>query len=190
MKKLLIIALLLTSTSVFAASKGPSWDFFELSYIKVEIDDTDFSPNGFGLGLSTLLTDDVFLFASYADASESVFGNDVDISSTSIGLGYRIALNNTSDFAVGAGFAEADACIDGFGCEDDNGYLVTALFATRLVENLELSLGAEYVDIADESSTALSFTGSYFFSDRLSLGLGWANDDDVDTLSLNLKLHF
>lgn len=190
MKKLLTIALLLSMTSAFADGKGPSWDFIELSYLEVDVDDTDFSPSGFGLSGSTLLTDDIFLFAGYADASESVFGTDVDISTTTLGLGYRFAVNDTSDFAVGLGYADAEACLGNFGCADDNGYAVLAIFATRIAENVELSFGAEYVDIGDESSTGTSITASYFFTDQFSLGLGWGTDDDVDTMSLNAKFHF
>ena len=190
MKKLLTIALLLTMTSAFADNKGPSWNFLELSYLDVDVDDTDFSPSGFGIGGSALITDEVFLFASYADASETVFGEDIDISTTILGVGYRFEVNDTSDFALGLGYADAEACLGSFGCADDNGYAAIAIFATRIADNVELSFGAEYVDIADESSTGTSITASYYFTDGFSLGLGWGTDDDVDTLSLNAKFHF
>ena len=190
MKKLFTIVLLLSMTSAFADAKGPSWNYLELSYLEADVDVDDFSPSGYGIGASTLVTENVFLFLSYADASESVFGSDIDISSTAIGVGYRFAVNDTTDFALGAGYADAEACLGAFGCADDNGYIVRAIFATRIANNIELAFGADHVDIGDESSTGTSVSASYFFTDQFSLGLGWGTDDDVDTLSLNAKFHF
>lgn len=177
---------LLFSGSAFANS--PGWDLVELSYIKAEIDDTDFEPDGFGLSGSALLTENVFLTADYTALSEDVFGIDLDLDSISAGVGYRYGISPTTDLYGTLTYEYAD--VSGAGESDsDNGYGVTVGVRSMLTDAFELGGSIAYIDI-DEDDTIFTVEGRYYFTDNFAAGVSYGVAEDADLYTVNLRYAF
>ncbi len=191
MKKLLIIISALTITTASLAADGPSWNFIGASYLDADIDGLDeLSPTGYGLEGSFLASENIIIYAGYSSISDEIMGIDTEVNSTNIGIGYRFEVSDNADFAIGAGYAGAEACIDGYECFDDSGYSLLANYKVMLSDKLELSLMADYVGISDESETGFGIEVAYFFTNEFSLGLGFSTADDVDMLGVTVAIHF
>lgn len=192
MKKyyLLIAALVLSTNAVFA-DESPNWNYVDLSYLKGDIDGADdASPDGFGAGLSFEAGNNLVVRVSRLKISDDVFGTDVEATGTTIGLGYVIPTSDTTDFIVGASYVDVEACVEGFGCADDNGYGLDAGFKSMLTSSVELDAGFSYVDIDGESDTQFGLGLGYYLTDSFSLGVNWSMSDDVDTYGLNARFTF
>jgi opacity protein-like surface antigen len=190
-KNLLLTSLLLTTISISSAAmaKAPSWNNIGLGYINVDIDDTDYEPSGFVLSGSHLLNDNVYVHASYQSAEDDLFGDDLEISTLNLGLGYRHSLNATTDLFGQVSYLNAEAEYSGQS-EDENGYSLAIGVKSMLIDNLEGGISATRVSLDGESETAINVGLSYFINDQFSIGAGYSFADDAKTLAVGVKVHF
>lgn len=191
MKKLLLSTLCIAGFSSGAAfaEQAPKWDFVQASYMKIDIDDTDFEPSGLAISGSALLDQDVFVTGSYAALSEDAFGTDIDFNTMSIGLGYKHSVNTTTDVfgVISYEYAEVEARGED---EDDSGFGLTAGVRSMVTEQVELSGAISYIDIADDSETSFSVGADYFMSSEFSLGVAFSTSSDASTTAINARYSF
>ncbi|MFT6920100.1 MAG: hypothetical protein ACJA2G_002748 [Cognaticolwellia sp.] len=188
-KFLLLAALAMTSSVTLAGT--PAFNFIEAGYGTADIDDVDeVSPSGFAIGGSFLVGESVFVTASYASLGDDVFGTDIDLVTSSIGLGYRLSLTDSTDAYASVSYEYVEADIEGFGSEDDNGYGLTVGFRSRLTEQFELDGSIGYVDIADESETAVGISGHYYFTPNFAVGLSYSTTADVSITGVSARYAF
>jgi len=190
-KNLLLTSLLLTSISISSAvmAKAPSWNNIGLGYINVDIDDTDFEPSGFVLSGSHLLNDNVYVHALYRSAEDDLFGDDLEISTLNLGLGYRHSLNATTDLFGEVSYLNVEAEFSGQS-EDENGYSLTVGVKSVLIDNLEGALSATRDSLDGESETAINVGLSYFLNEQFSVGVGYSFADDAKILNVGVRFHF
>jgi opacity protein-like surface antigen len=124
-----------------------------------------------------------------------VFGDrvDFDFNTLSVGLDYRYAISQNSDFFGVFSYedVEVEASYQGDSeSVSDNGFGLTVGVRSMLSEKFELSGSIQYVDIADETETAFSVSALYNFTDQVSAGVGYSKADDEDTLSVSAVYFF
>jgi hypothetical protein len=195
MKKLVLVSALLLSFGSVQAAESPRWDSASISYQSVDVDGDKLT--GFGISGSKLLGEDLFVIGGYANASDdiNVFGSNVDLdfNTLSIGLGYRYALSQSSDFfgVVSYEDVEVEASYQGNSeSMSDNGYGLTVGVRSMLSEQVELMGSIQYVDVADETETAFSVSTLYNFTEQFSAGVGYSKADNDDRLSVSAVYFF
>jgi hypothetical protein len=154
-----------------------SYNLIEGSYISG--DDFD----GFGVAGSMEFTSEFFGLASI-DALE-VDNSSADISLLSVGAGYNRAINEALDIVATASIKRVK--VDGFG--SDTGFGLGVGLRGRLIDQLELHGGLEYVDI-DDSDTTLQVGGRWYFTPNFAAGLDLQDNDAGSTLRFTARYDF
>jgi hypothetical protein len=192
MKKQLITLTIATlfSTASFAQA-SPTWNLIEGGYGTADIDDLDeLSPNGFVVLGSALVGENVFVQGSYSILSDEFSGVDIDVDQASVGLGYRYGLTETTDAYASVSYEYVELSASGIASEDDNGYGLTVGLRSRITEQLELNGSIGYVDIADESETALGVSAHYYFTQNVALGVSYSSTADFNVYGVSLRYAF
>lgn len=187
---LAVASALLIGSIVFGNAKAdtPSYDFFEVAFIKGDIDDPNVDGDGFGLGGSVSVHENWFLFADYSDLG---FDFGVDLSLLDVGVGYRMPISDTTDFAIAGSYVKADAS-SSFGSADDSGYGIAALIRGMVNDQLELNGGISYVDFGgtDGEDTSLSVGGVYSFTENVAFDGRIEIGDDVNLYIAGFRFYF
>ena len=136
MKRSLMALALAAALPVSAQAAELSYNFIELDYARMNIDDVggDFDPDGFG---------------SYLRGSDDISGFDIDIDQTQLGLGYRHGVSNTADFIAELSWINQSIDAGAFGEADGNGGRLSAGFRGVMAENFEGYAKANYTDGGD-----------------------------------------
>ena len=196
MKKFLQVSLLsaaaLASSHAFANS--PSWDYVELQYVQFDVDDIDVEPSGFGINGSVLVSENVFLTGSTAFTSDDFQGVDFDYDTLELGIGYRYAISDRTDWYASLSYAnvEAKASASGFGSStvDEDGFDIETGIRSMLTEKFELGADISYLDLGDEDETTFTVEATYLVSESVGIDLGYGIASDVNTLNLGVRFEF
>ena len=187
----LALAGLLILSSAVAMADGLNYNYIQAAYQEVDIDlggGVDADGDGFGIGGSAAINDDWFIFASYSTFD---FESVIDLSSLTIGGGYRAAVSNKTDWFATLGYAKAEVDVQGFGSADDSGYAVSLGMRSMVSENFELYGSLGYADLGGGADgTTVSGGFWYSLSGNLALGVGAEFDDDVTAFGVGLRLYF
>ena len=119
-------------------AESPSYDFIQASYQSVELDfGGGFSEDGdgFSLGGSFEIGEHMFGFASYGRTD---FDFDVEFTQLQAGLGYRVGINDSTDFFATASYLDAEVSAPGFGSADDSGYGLGIGIRSNVTDLVEL----------------------------------------------------
>lgn len=167
-----------------------SYDYLELGWVNTDIDVPgagDVDGDGFGIGGSYAITDNVHVFAGYQTVDLD-FG--VDLNALQIGAGYNRSIAPGTDF-VGQ-LAYVDGEIDtNIGDFDDSGFGLSAGLRHVFTPQVQAGASINYVDL-DESGDETSFQvrGEYFFTDEFSAGLSLEFGDDTTTWIIGGRFYF
>ena len=183
---LLLPAALFTGS---AAAAELNYDYAELRWVDTELDTRgiDVDGDGFEIGGSLGLTDQVHIFGNYQTLD---FGSGVDVSAFQIGGGYAMPLGNGADLIGRLSYIEGE--IDaGPANVDDSGFGFSAGFRNMFHPQIEGRAFINYADL-DESGSETSFevAGDYFLNDEIALGASLEFGDDVTTWSLGARWFF
>ena len=173
-----------------AIADGPSYNFIQLSYQSVDLDDdSDFNVDGDGYGLlgSFEIGDSMFGFASYGKTD---FDFGVELTQLQAGLGYRVGLTDNTDFYASLAYVEADLDASGFRSSDDSGYGATIGVRSIVTDLIELYGEVAYVDFGDGDNTGLGAGIWFNLTDSFALGVGAARDDDATAFGAGVRLYF
>ena len=151
MKHSLIALALVAALPLSAQASELSYNFVELDYARMNVDDggLDFDPDGFGLKGSFAFGDSFYGFGSYLRGSDEVSGVDVDLDQTQLGLGYRHGVSESADFIGELSWINQGVDIEGLGDADASGGRLSAGFRGELARNFEGYAKANYTDGGD-----------------------------------------
>lgn len=191
MQKVVLSSLLMLAVSSVHAAEGPRWDSVSLTHQTVDVEGDKLK--GFGFGGTKELAPNAFITGSYASASDSYYGIKVEYNTLSAGFGYKKALSATTDFYGVISYEDVEFKASYLSSSDtgnESGYGLAAGLRSMLTDKFELYGGLKFVDIGEESETALSVGGLYNFTEKFSAGLGLTKTDDADTLAINAVYYF
>lgn len=172
-----------------ALADGHSYNFVEAGYESVDIDvgGGSIDGDGYGIGGSFEINNDVFVFAGYAKAS---FDFNVDFTTMEVGAGWHTGLTDQTDFLATLAYVNGEVDSGGFGAYDDNGYGASIGLRHNLSDAVELYGSISYIDFGDGDSTGIGGGFWYKFSEALAAGLGMTKDDDVTTFGATIRVYF
>lgn len=185
------VAALALFLAVPSLAESPSYNFIQVGYQSVEIDlggGFDVDGDGFGLGGSFEIGEQMFGFASYG---KTEFDFDIDLTQLQVGLGFRTGISDNTDFFATASFVEAEVDAPGFESEDDSGYGVGIGIRSNVTDLVELYAEIAYADLGDDADSTAFGAGIWFnLGDSFALGLGASTDDDVTSYGASARLYF
>ena len=196
MKKLSIIASALAlsfSSQVFAESNTPVvWDFAEVGYKKVKVD--DLTLDGYTFNASKLVTENVFVFTSFSRTQDDVNVGlasdlDVELDQLNFGFGFRNEVNASTDFFASVSYEVADISIADEGVDDD-GFAVDFGLRSMFGENLELGASFGLLQLGDESDYVAGLSANYQITEQFSATLGFDYMDDVKQYAVSARYSF
>lgn len=166
------------------------YDYAELRYLRAEIDDAgaDLDGDGFGIGGSLEIADNIHLFGSYQSLD---FDFGIDTSVLELGAGYMVRVAPQSDLVARISYVDGEADGGGGLTADDAGLGLSAGFRRMFTPQLEGRAFINYVDLDDTGSdTSLELAGDYFFNDQFSAGLSLEFGDDETVFGLGGRYYF
>ncbi len=173
-----------------ALADGPSYNYIEGGYQRVEFDDDfsgDFDGDGFGIGGSFALNDQWHLFADYSTADLDF---DVDLDQLRLGGGFHTGLTNNVDFVAEFSYVRFDASAGGFSVDDD-GFGLSLGMRGMAADRLELAGWVDYIDLDDSGDdTSLRGEAWYKFTENFALGFTASAGDDVTTYGIGGRVFF
>jgi hypothetical protein len=159
-----------------AAAAGFSYNLLEGSFVSGD------NFDGIGVAGALELTPEFFGHAGF-DALEA--DNGLDLSLLSIGGGYNRAINENLDIVATASLKRIK--VDGAG--SDMGFGLGVGVRGRVLSQLELHGGLEYVDF-DNSDTTLQVGGRWYFTPVFAAGLDLQDNDGGSTLRFTARYDF
>lgn len=188
--KSFLIATTLVALPLTSFADGLSYNFVEGGYLKATQEDgnaNDYDYDGFTLGASGKVAQNLFLFGDYRSLqSDTRGGTRVETDSGRIGLGFIIPVNKNFDVTAGGGAAFAKFDYKGSGAgltpddNDDTGYFVQTVARAKVLPALEINGGYRYEKVFEQSDSigligavfnftpAFAAIGNYEFGDNLN----------------------
>ncbi|MBI2383143.1 MAG: outer membrane beta-barrel protein [Gammaproteobacteria bacterium] len=181
-----------------AQAAGLSYDYLDLSYIRIEPDEFDVDVDGFGAEVSAALSDRCFLLGHFSrveseDFSLGGLSGSIGAQTLAAALGAHHALGGSADVVGMAGivYQEADGNGDFAALEDDDtGYALRLGVRGQPTGALELQGFATYLDIFDDSETSIAGRALLHLGPRFALFGEYATSDDADTLAGGVRVNF
>lgn len=183
-----------------AATSDISWNYVGAGYTKVSINNiagNDVDLNGYQLNGSYLLSDNLYLHASYYDVSgdlpllDDIMGLEFEASEWQLGLGYRHAVYDNIDSFFQAGYVRSELGVVGFENDTLNGFQAAAGFRYKVLPDLELSAALRYNDSSDSDSSTYGDIGArYSVTAMFDLYLNYQFDSDVSLLGAGVAVKF
>ena len=189
MKNYIAGALLLLLT-VPALADSPSYNYAQVNWQTIDIDDgiLNADGDGFGVGGSVELGSNWHLVASYND-----FGFDfgVDYKELVAGFGFHTDIASNMSFFAELAYVKAEVSQSVIGSFDESGAGARIGLRSNVTENIELEGGISYVDYGDGADgTAVSGAAWYKFSDTFAVGLTAGFDEDATAYGVGARLYF
>lgn len=193
MKKTLLAVVLATVCGVASANVKNTYDFIDVGYAGVKVDDADIDVTFSGLVLeaSKLITENVFVTGQLAKVEDSGVDSGVtydwDVNLLKVSVGYRFGIAPATDLYGQVGYArQKDTINAAFSgqriseSETGDGYLVK-VGLKHSFGRFEGGLFAERSDFGGdyEASTFVGVDGRVKFTDRFHGVVSYAKDSDV-----------
>ena len=188
------LAAIILAIPTRAISQEFNYDYIQGTYGSSTIDTGigDVDANGFGVSGSFSISQNVAFSAGFSTESADTFlGIDLDANSTIFGITGHSSSGSKTDifggFSVLMGEIEAS---DGFTTlsDDDTGNIIEFGIRHMVTDTVELTAAFSRTDIFDDTSNQTGFGLRFYSDEKLSLGVGYATGDDVDTLLLNVRV--
>jgi Ax21 family sulfation-dependent quorum factor len=154
-RSLLALALLAALPLAHAQASELSYSYLEAGYLN--IDPKGFSSqDGWGVRGSAAVSDNFHIFGGYDNFRVRVSNARFDIDFWRIGLGYNMAISDSSDLVARVAYEDFDG---------DDGWSVEVGLRGALAPNFEGFVGLGYADGSDFSGEAyLALQGQYKFN--------------------------
>jgi opacity protein-like surface antigen len=186
MKRQLILAVLVL-TPWFAQADGFDYTFVDggIANTDVDLGPLDVDADGFTVGASFAINDDLHAFGSYEDQD---FDFGVNGSVFELGAGFHTGISDDLDFVADLAYLDAEIATP-IGSADESGYAVGGGIRTRLSDAFELDAGLRYVDL-DDSDTLIRVGGRYYFNPSFAVGGAYTDGDNGSTWSMLVRYNF
>jgi len=188
MKPVLATFAALALLPLSAHADGLSYNYWELEYVDADVDGISRNLEGFGVGGSVEITDEVFLYANYVQADTSVAGVNVTEKDTSAGFGYAWSLAENIDLIGRVGWVGAKVDTDGFGDYNDDAYALGIGARARFIDQLEVEGGVQYADFSDlDSVTSVGIGAQWYFTPAVALTVSGSYSNDATTYGVGIR---
>lgn len=186
MRKLIctVFAAALVPASAFAQQQSDiRYSYLDIAYVGLDGGNESFT--GLGVRGSMALNRDIFVVGEIASANtDSEFG-DLDRTDFAVGIGYRTALNRTTDVFGRLDYLTVD--MDEFG--DDSGLRATAGVRALVAPQLELRGSVQYVDLTN-ADFVINLGAQFNFNDDWSGFAELSEGDDLGGYLVGARYHF
>ncbi len=182
-----ILLIVLVVFSAVAGAQGLSYNYFQGSYGSVDLDDSSFSADGDGLGISgSMVINENFHVTGEYQTADMDFG--VDLSLLEVNLGYHATVSENLDFVAQVGYLDLEVDAAGFVSADDDAFLIGGGVRAAFNENTEIYGGLDYVDF-DQGDGEMRANAGFLIglTDKLDIGLKASFWDDVTIYQVNLR---
>lgn len=177
----LLAAVTATLTSYSTLADTPDWRYVEGGYTKVDFDGNEsFEPDGLTVNGKYLLNANVYLNGEYSFFEEGNFDFDM----LTLGAGYRLPINATTDAYFGANLERVDGDFD-----DETGYSINAGLRSMVTEQIELAGEVGYYDVDDGEAT-LKIGANYYITPQWAVGASYETIDELDILQVTARYAF
>ena len=182
-----------------AAKSDINWNYVGAGYAKATIKNIgpdDIDLDGYQLNARYLLSDNLYLHASYYDVSgdvgvDDIMGLELEASELVLGLGVRQAVTDNIDSFFEAGYVRSETEVVGFEKSTSNGFQASGGFRYLIVQNLELAAALRYNDGSDtDSSTFGDISARYRVTPMIDLYINYQFDSDASLLGTGVALNF
>ncbi len=198
--KPLLIASALAALPLSAFAQALSYNYIEGGYLKATLEDgdaDDFDFDGYTIGGSGKLAEQVYLFGDYRSLeSDTVNGTRLDVSTARAGLGLIVPVNPNFDITFGGGVAFAKFDYEGSGAgltpedNDDTGYFVQSIARAKVIPALEINGGYRYEKVFDESESTGLIGGVFNFTPAFAAIANYEFGDEFDRYVLGGRFNF
>ncbi len=180
-KSVSVLAGVLTLSASAAVMAAPDWRYVEGGYTQLDFDNNEsFEPDGLAIESKYLLNQNVYLNGEYRFFEENSFDFDM----LTVGAGYRMPLNATTDAYFGANLERVD--LDG---DDDTGYSLSAGVRSMITEQVELMGEVGYYDVDDGEAT-VKVGGQYYITPQWAFGASYEMIDEIDIMQVTARYSF
>jgi len=191
----LALAILLPVSNVM--SEGISFDYAQANYISdtVDLDGSISDAEGDGIGFSLSLGF-APAFAATLSVDATTFrtfqGMSVDTSKTTT-LGVTAHTSVVTGTDVFANFSAVKAEItatDGIDSISDSAFggIINIGIRHLVTDTFEVEAGASHTNVFDYGVNSYAFDVRFYFRERLSVGVGYAASEDMDSLLLRVRM--
>ncbi len=189
MKKYFAGALMLFM-SIPALAESPDYNYVQLAWQKVELDDNflDVDGDGFGVAGAFEVADNWHVIVAYDDIG---FDFGVDLEELSAGFGYHADISANTSFFGELAFVRFEVSAPGLGSADEDGFGIRIGLRSNVTPNVELEGSASYVDLGDGADgSAVAGAAWYRFTETFAVGLSAGLEEDVTAFGIGARLYF
>lgn len=179
-----LVALVATTLPAVSQADTLDYSFAELAYVDSEFGNL----NGDGISLrgSVPVNDTFFVFASYWDVG---YDFNVDLTSIEAGAGAHLPFNDKAQLVVRFGLVKSELDTNN-SSNDDDGFTFGGHVRAALMPRFEVEGGFDYIDLGTDPDTLLVAQARYFFLENVAGGLRLEFGDDIDSMSLGVRVTF
>ena len=206
MKKYALATVMLAAFGVTHAensvTNGFSYDYLEGTYQSATIEQTidgatiGVDPTGISIGGSKLLTDNIFVTASYNSLTANslkyqgtAYSVKTTVSGTSFGVGFRMPINEKLDLAVHVASIQGTTKASGLGLaisDSINSTPITAGVRFMAAPNVELQTSYTY----DDGDSSYFFGGGVGITKEIAIIGGYNKVDGGSSAIVGLRYNF
>lgn len=180
----LLMAVILVASSN-AISREISYDYIQGTYSSVTDSrfPNDIDGDRFGVSGSLGVTQNLALTAGF---NATNFDNDIDTSQFVLGVTLHAPIVVGTEVVGNLSALKAE--IEGIRFNDNDTGAIVGIGIRHLVTNsVELDAGISYTDVFDDNFTTFGFGARFYTNDEISFGIGYAAEDDADSILLNAR---
>ena len=158
-----LIALALAAALPLSAQAGElNYNYIQLDYNRVSIDDFDVDPDGFGIKGSAALGEQFYLFGSYMKLTDSIEGIDVDFDQSQVGFGFRHGISDKADFIAELSYMNVGVDVEDEFDDSTDGYRASIGVRGVMASNFEGYAKANWTDGSDVDGEFSGTLGALF----------------------------
>lgn len=190
-RSIIFLAAVFLTTTVSAQQFSYTYIQGGLNYVDDRATGLDLDSYGGFVGGSYAIDSNFHLLFNYQEV-EFDDVDDIDYSSTELGIGFNASILDSVDFVTTLSWVNAKLDVDGSGSDSDDGVAVDAGFRIWITDYLEFDVGAGLTKLSDSDNDASVSAGLEFYAnDNLSIGVsGLWSDSEVATYGLGLRYNF
>jgi predicted porin len=193
MNKKILVASLLSVLSLGASAESPSLNFVEVGYTTQDNGLIDGDYTGYEVEANYQLANNFYLAAKHVTATE----DDLDLSTTTFGVGYHYIVTKSTVLYAEAGYAAVVFERSNSGKFDESGTQLVIGVKTMLTESLELDVALKYLDAGDVDQTFGEYDktyglvgANYYLSNEFSVYADYETEEDSDRYSFGVRYNF
>lgn len=176
-----IAAVVATVAPTAALADKPDWRYVEGGYTKLDFDNNEsFEPDGLTINGKYLLNANWYLNGEYSFFEEGNFDFDM----LTVGGGYRLPVNATTDAYFGANLERVDGDFD-----DETGYSINAGLRSMITEQVELAGEVGYYDV-DDGEPTFKVGANYYITPQWAVGASYKLIDELDIMQVTARYAF